>query len=647
MSASSALLYGYLRNNVIVDGTFRAQKAATFDTSVTAVTLSATTQSATTSTVLGQSTTGTLNVTSSTNTKDPSTGLLTAAAATISGGCIVNQDQYVKGTATSNASTVATTLTAADINATNSATTKTLTASGVTTLSGNVNIGTNCLVTSSSTQDISTTNNVTTAAISTLGSIFANKNIKATNAVSSATMSATTSITAPAVNATSSLNVTGPTTLTGSGSISGAFASSSTSDIVAPTSSGGSYSAAIATQGSVFAAKQILALGNITTNSALSASSITSTNDVNSSTLNVSGVASFNSPTDVAISASNVATAGVVCQGGLYAVKKISAASVLSALSVTDYNPTAPTATSFYCAGGGYVTKALGLGPTTLWLSSAITAAGSSQTGSTSNSTIFRVRSSDTTNTAIRLSVANASMGNNYYDSSLVLWGLGADTTSTNYERMILGVNSAGGYLNYLFGGTGSVKPLNIMNGATFTTGGTLQLNTALNLNGVTRVATPTSAYTLTEPTALPPVSGMMLSATTSGVQSWTYPTSIFTGDGSTAAPTQLSAIPKLYILTQTLTGNTGQMAFYLTNNGQSGGTPLGTFLGIHFAARLSSQSNTATNGPIASEAYRGTNGVVANVLVSKSTTIVVGGTATGLQAAPSGTIVTCFAWIY
>ena len=320
--------------------------------------------------------------------------------------------------------------------------------------------------------------------------------------------------------------------------------------------------------------------------------------------------------------------------------------------NTNDLNATTPSATSFYTAGGAYVSKMIGLGGSTMSISSAISSTSSTQTTTSNNSSILRVRSNDSTNSTTRLSVANTAMANNYYDSSIVLWSLGSSAASTNYERLILGANSTGGYLNYLYGGTGSLKTFNLLGGSLFSMNGALQLNTSLTLgatNTVTRIPSPasTASYTLTEPPAPPAASGMMLTSTTSGVQSWNYVDQVYTGDGATAAPTLLPALFRFYVLTQTLNNNTGQMAFYLTNNGQSGGTPLGTFAGIFFAARASAQSNTATNGPFATEAYRGTNGVVADVLVNRTSGIVIGGTANGLQAAPSGTVVTCFAWIY
>lgn len=324
----------------------------------------------------------------------------------------------------------------------------------------------------------------------------------------------------------------------------------------------------------------------------------------------------------------------------------------LALSNTNDLNAATPSATSFYTAGGAYVSKMIGLGGSTMSISSAISSTSSTQTTTPSGSSILRVRSNDTTNSTTRLSVANTAMANNYYDSSIVLWSLGSSAASTNYERLILGANSTGGYLNYLYGGTGSLKTFNLMGGSTFSMNGALQLNTSLTLgstNTVTRIPSPasTASYTLTEPPAPPAASGMMLTSTTTGVQSWSYVDQVYTGDGSTAAPTLLPALFRFYVLTQTLNNNTGQMAFYLTNNGQSGGTPLGSFAGIFFAARASAQSNTATNGPFATEAYRGSNGVVADVLVNRASGIVIGGTANGLQAAPTGTVVTCFAWIY
>jgi len=383
------------------------------------------------------------------------------------------------------------------------------------------------------------------------------------------------------------------------------------------------------------------------------------------STSNTMGLGLYGSPNRLLINgsgqviipgtanATSTSSGALQVGGGMATNADVYAGGMVTAASAVDYTTNGSTYTaSIATPGSVYVGKTIGLGGSTMTITSAISSTGSTQTGSASNSNILRLRSNDATNTNTRLSVANVALGSSYYDSSIVLWALGSSAASTNYERMIMGANASGGYLNYLFGGTGTLKPFNILGGSTFTSGGTLQLNTALTLgstNPVTRIASPsaTAAYTLTEPPAPPSANGMVLSSTTTGVQSWSYPELIFTGDGATAAPTPLPQVVKLYVLTQTLNSNSGQIAFYLTNNGLSGGTPLGTFAGIVFAARASAQSNTATLGPIATEAYRGTNGVVADVLVSKSTTIAVGGTAAGLQAAPTGTIVTCFAWIY
>lgn len=302
---------------------------------------------------------------------------------------------------------------------------------------------------------------------------------------------------------------------------------------------------------------------------------------------------------------------------------------------------------SFVFPGGGSVngTLALGSSASPFLLSTNTLASSSTQSGTNIASNIFRLNNTDTTNTATRLSVANNALGNTYYDSSIALWTLGSSSTSTNYERLMLGVNSSGGYLNYLYGGSGSSKTLTILQGATFSSTGSLQLTQSLSINGVTRIATPSAPYTLTEPSSLPSSNGMMLTSTTNGVQSWSMAGySVYTGDGSSTAPTlkALTTSPRLYIFTQTLQNSNGQLVFYLTNTGTSSGTVLGNFESITFAARSPSSSAATTGGPWASESYRGTNGVVCNVLTNRSTTVVLGGTVNGVQAAPSGTIVTC-----
>lgn len=307
--------------------------------------------------------------------------------------------------------------------------------------------------------------------------------------------------------------------------------------------------------------------------------------------------------------------------------------------NATDYSSTTSPG-SFNFAGGGRIGASLALGAASLVLSSAIV----------NSSNVLRVTTSDTTNAAVRVSVGNNAMANNYYESSLTLWALGANLSSTNSERMLLGVNSAGGYITYASSGTGTLKPLNILQGAIFNNGGALQLNTSLNINGVTRIASPSSAYTLTEPSALPTTNNMVLTSSTTGVQTWKLPGfPLWTGDGASIPPSlATTGVCNLYVLTQTLQSNGGQIVFYLTSTGTSSGTVLGTSSTwmIWFAARSPSSASSTTNGPTASEAYRGTNGVVANVYTNRISTIVVGGTTSGSQAAPTGTIVTCFALI-
>ena len=234
--------------------------------------------------------------------------------------------------------------------------------------------------------------------------------------------------------------------------------------------------------------------------------------------LNLSGLLTSTNTTD---STSSSSASAINTPGGLSVAKSANIGGLLGVLSASDYNVASPTSSALYCAGGAYIAKSLGFGQSAVLINGGMSATASTQSGTTTNTNIIRLLSNDATNPNVRASVANMAMGTTYYDSSVVLWTLGSTGASTNYERMILGVNSSGGYLNYLYGGTGTLKTFNLFGGAIFSNGGTLTLSSPTNattstnggaltvtggagiakdtyIGGVLRVADPTPATSVT-----------------------------------------------------------------------------------------------------------------------------------------------------
>ena len=108
---------------------------------------------------------------------------------------------------------------------------------------------------------------------------------------------------------------------------------------------------------------------------------------------------------------------------------------------------------------------------------------------------------------------------------------------------------------------------------------------------------------------------------------------------------------PRFYVATQTLTTSNGKITFILTTNGSAPASNTNNLLFpngigvITFAAKPSGSLLNPIYSPMANEDSRASDNstVTANVVIGNISTVVLGGTTSGLQAAPVGTIVQCF----
>ncbi|RZK31254.1 MAG: hypothetical protein EOO61_18255, partial [Hymenobacter sp.] len=172
----------------------------------------------------------------------------------------------------------------------------------------------------------------------------------------------------------------------------------------------------------------------------------------------------------------------------------------LSILNTTDATSSSMTTAPLYVAGGAAINgtvfaNAMNVG-NVISLANVTASAPSSQNGTALPTNVLRLRTNDTTNTVVGVTLSNGAMANNYYESHVSLYTLGSTPTSTNVERMLLGVNSSGGYLNYVTAGSGTAKPFNVLQGSTFTNGGLLSLANALTVTGAQDVSLTTPAIT-------------------------------------------------------------------------------------------------------------------------------------------------------
>ena len=96
----------------------------------------------------------------------------------------------------------------------------------------------------------------------------------------------------------------------------------------------------------------------------------------------------------------------------------------------------------------------------------------------------YRVRSSDTMNPAVRLTLGH-SIFTTLYESRIGLFCLNTDETSSNYELLTLGANSSGGFINWLAAGTGATRTLTVYHNTIFQTDGSIRNTCTLDSLGL------------------------------------------------------------------------------------------------------------------------------------------------------------------
>lgn len=336
---------------------------------------------------------------------------------------------------------------------------KTINAStSVNSPSGNITALANTTLTSQNgtfaTSLVANSSTDATAINSSAAITIPNGGLSVGNTIWAKNINGSVSITAPAVNATNAAL----TNISSSGSINsaGPITIGNTSNPLSSTSS----SASLTTKGGM-AVTQDIWCNSINTNG---------TNTVH----NIAGpclfnnTATFANANDAASSAST--NASMVVSGGISCNKTVFAQNLSTTSNLN-------VSTNFV-------------------LSSALVNASSSQSGTAVPTNGFRIRTQDATNANVNLTISNTALGNSYYESHMTFYSLGSSATSTNMERLVLGTGSNGGYLNYIVAGTGTTKPMNVLSGSIFSTGGSLSLAQNLNVIGTNDVNTSTPSST-------------------------------------------------------------------------------------------------------------------------------------------------------
>ena len=227
-----------------------------------------------------------------------------------------------------------------------------------------------------------------------------------------------------------------------------------------------------------------------------------------SSTLAATGAATFSSTVSTgALTASSISTSGSVNSGPLSAAS-ITTSGTLTVAGASTHNGATTVANTFTqtgssnavsLAGPTSITNVLTLGSQVAYPNSMVstTAADTTVAGNS-----IRFRNTDGTNTAARVSVGN-STATGIYDSRFLAYTLGTSPdVSTNYERLEVGGNGTGAFIQYTVGGTGTVRSLNVYGSTVFApTGGVAFSGPVTNTSSITQ--TGSGAVSLAGATAL------------------------------------------------------------------------------------------------------------------------------------------------
>ncbi len=357
------------------------------------------------------------------------TGVLNVLNGTITGLNLVSL-----GTLNVNGATTLAALTATTINATGAVTTGPLT-SATLTCTGAANTGALTAL-SISTSGTATTGALTSSSISTTGT------------------ASTGALTATSATVNGPLTASGATSLTGATSVANTLTQTGSSNAVSfagPTTISNTLTQTGATNAVALAGPVSLA-----------------------NTLSASGAATFSSTVSTgALTAASISTSGSVSSGPLSAAS-VSVSGTLTVTGASALNGATTVANTFTQTGSTNVVSLAG--PTTisnvLTLGSQVTYPNSMISSTAADTTVagnsIRFRNTDATNSACRVSVGN-SVATGNYDSRFLAYTLGTSPdVSTNYERLEIGGNGSGAFIQYAVGGTGTIKSLNVYGSTVF-----------------------------------------------------------------------------------------------------------------------------------------------------------------------------------
>lgn len=199
-----------------------------------------------------------------------------------------------------------------------------------------------------------------------------------------------------------------------------------------------------------------------------------------SNTLSSTGAATFSSTVSTGpLTASSINTTGEVGTGALTATS-ISSSGTLSVTGNSTLSGATTLANTFTqtgttnavsFAGPTSISNQLTLGAQVNYPNSIIGSTAAPDATVAGNSVTFR--NTDGTNTATRLSIGN-STATGLYDSRLLCYTFGTSPAiSNNYERLEIGGNATGAFIQYTNSGTGTAKSLNVYGSTVFApTGG-------------------------------------------------------------------------------------------------------------------------------------------------------------------------------
>lgn len=350
----------------------------------------------------------------------------------------------------------------------------TLQALAATTITASGAVSTGALTSSTLTcTGAANTGALTALSISTSGT--ASTGALTATSLSCSGTAATGALTAASMTTAGTLNVSGATSLTGATTIANTLTQTGSSN-------------AVSFAGATTISNTLTQTGSGNAVTLAGATSL-------SNTLAVAGAATFsNTVSTGALTASSISTSGSVSAGALSAAS-VTTSGTLSVAGASTLSGATTVANTFTQTGSGNAVSLAG--PTTLTNTltlgaqvnypNSIVGFTSADTGAVPGNGI-RFRNTDSTNTGSRISIGNSAAAG-LYDSRFVAYTLGTSPdVSTNYERVELGGNSTGAFLQYTVAGTGTVRPLTVYGSTVFAPAGAVSFAGAVtHTNAITQ----------------------------------------------------------------------------------------------------------------------------------------------------------------